>query len=179
VSTSRPGRRGRIWITAPVVTALVLLKPILSADATYPGANGEIAYLDGTFRAAQPDGSNDRDDRIVASKVRSNGEWLNSFDLRPSWSPDGTAVVFGAQRNRAYPEIWSVNSDGSNLQKLTHTTRLEFAPVFSPDGLRIVYARGARIYSNELWIMDSDGANQAQLLVRPSGLEYPLAWRPT
>jgi hypothetical protein len=32
---------------------------------------------------------------------------------------------------------------------------------------------------NELWIMDSDGANQAQLLVRPDGSEYPLAWRAT
>jgi hypothetical protein len=48
--------------------------------------------------------------------------------------------------------------------------------VFSPDGLRIVYARRFRL-TNELWIMDSDGSNQAQLLVRPDGSEFPLAWR--
>jgi Tol biopolymer transport system component len=308
VSTLRPWRRGRTWITAPIVAAVVLLGPNLSAGATYPGANGEIVYLDsGTFRAVQPDGSNDRayvpihfpqdlsfsldgshaivanygklrarivlvdlvahtrtpvlrtghaptpaiasvalspdgssvvfcdgiphgnlwtvaidgtalteiakgycfgdwsvNDRIVASKTRSDGErivatmdpdggnkqvivalpplrraWSYYFDLRPRWSPDGTAVVFGAQRNRAYPEIWSVDSDGSNLQNLTHTTRSEFDPVFSPDGLHIVYARRTHIYPNGLWMMDSVGTNQAELLVRPSGQEHPLAWRPT
>jgi Tol biopolymer transport system component len=143
-------------------------------------------------------------DRIVASKVLSNGDrlvttmdpdggnrqvivtlpprkkaWLNYFDLQPSWAPDASAVVFGAQRNLSHPEIWWVGSDGSNLHKLTHTTLSEFAPVFSPDGLRIVYARRFRLFDNELWIMDSDGANQVQLLVRPDGSEYPLAWRVT
>jgi Tol biopolymer transport system component len=71
-----------------------------------------------------------------------------------------------------------VNSDGSNLHEITHTTLSEYAPVFSPDGLRIVYARRFRLF-NELWIMDSDGANQAQLLIRPDGSEYPLARRAT
>ena len=80
--------------------------------------------------------------RIVASKVRSNGERVVTtmdpdggnkqviatfppvqrrwypYQLRPSWSPDGTAVIFGAPRNRVHPEIWSVNSDGSNLHKI-------------------------------------------------------------
>jgi Tol biopolymer transport system component len=72
-----------------------------------------------------------------------------------------------------------VDSDGSNLQNLTHTTRSEFDPVFSPDGLHIVYARWTHIYRNGLWMMDSGGTNQAELLVRPSGQEHPLAWRPT
>ena len=293
------------WFGAPVVVALVLLGPMLAADATYPGANAEIAYLDGNeFRAVEPDGTNDRiyvpihfpqalsyaadgshavvanfgklrprivlvdlvnhtrtpvvrthhaptpsidsvaiapdssavvfcdgfrgnlwtvaidgtglteiakgycyadwgvNDRIVASKQRHDGERVvatmdpdggnrqiivtlpprkrraSYFDLHPSWAPDGSAVVFGAQRNRTHSEIWSVNSDGSNLQNLTRTTVSEYAPVFSPDGLRIVYARRVRLF-NELWIMDSDGGNQAQLLVRPSGMEYPLAWRPS
>jgi len=305
--TPSPARRGRLWIIAPIVTALVLLGPNLTAGASYPGANGEIAYLDGlTFRAVQPDGSNDRvyvpihfpqdlsfsldgshaivsnygklaarivlvdlvahtrtpvvrtghaptpaitsvalspdgssvvfcdgilhgnlwtvaidgtamteiakgycfadwsvDDRIVASRTRSDGERIvatmdsdgghrqvivalpprkrraYSFDLRPRWSPDGASVVFGAQRNRIYPEIWLVNSDGSNLQNLTHTTRSEFDPVFSPDGLHIVYARWTHIYRNGLWMMDSGGTNQAELLVRPSGQQHPPAWRPT
>lgn len=286
---------------------LVLLGPIVPAGATYPGANGEIAYFNGReFRAIEPDGSNDRsyipvhfpqalsysldgshavvanfgyfyprimlvdlaahtrtpvlhagdaptgsiasvalspdsssiafcddrfrgnlwtiatdgtgltkiakgycfadwgvNNRIVASKVRSNGDrvfttmdpdggnkqviatfppvkraWKSYFDLRPSWSPDETAVIFGAPRNLVHPDIWSVNSDGSNLHKLTHTTLSESDPVFSPDGLRIVYAKRARIYSTNLWIMDSDGANQAQLVDLPQGYGYPLAWRP-
>jgi Tol biopolymer transport system component len=140
--------------------------------------------------------------RIVASKVRSNGERVVTtmdpdggnkqviatfppvqrrwypYQLRPSWSPDGTTVIFGAPRNRVHPEIWSVNSDGSNLHKITHTTFSEFHPVFSPDGTRIVYARRVRTIDTNLWIMDSDGANQTELVELPQVNEYPLAWRP-
>ncbi|MGH7457283.1 MAG: TolB family protein, partial [bacterium] len=74
------------------------------------------------------------------------------------------------------PEIWVINADGSNPQKLTGGWDSHFVlyygggkePSWSPDGQKIIYAR----YSKEiretpgnykLWIMDADGRSKRQL----------------
>ena len=39
----------------------------------------------------------------------------------PSWSPDGTKVLFTRQRGSEQSDAYIVNSDGSGLFQLTHT----------------------------------------------------------
>src|SRR5204863_4743231 len=63
--------------------------------------------------------------------------------------------------------IWTMNADGSNLQRLTSGTR-DLNPSFSPDGTRLVYFRGDSPGGGDPeqdWIMDANGANQTRLIV--------------
>ena len=40
-------------------------------------------------------------------------------DAEPSWSPDGTRIVWSAT-DRSYSSIWTMNADGSDKVELTH-----------------------------------------------------------
>jgi Tol biopolymer transport system component len=84
--------------------------------------------------------------------------------------PDNTS---GAPVNA----IFSVNPDGSDLQKLTTGTTDDLGPDVSADGSKIVYSRGPDNDSSELWVMNSDGSGQHQLTHDGSRDWYP-SWSP-
>jgi Tol biopolymer transport system component len=73
--------------------------------------------------------------------------------------------------------IFSVDADGTNLQRLTTTRRpaFESQPAYSPDGARIAYVCG----NFELCVMNSDGSRQGRL----TKSNWPARWvyvdRPT
>lgn len=62
-------------------------------------------------------------------------------ELNPNWSPDGTHIVF--EQNSLFDvrqsDIWRMNADGSDRQRITATRVHETNPVFSPDGTRIAF----------------------------------------
>ena len=43
-------------------------------------------------------------------------------DWHPSWSPDGERIAFASDREGNF-EIYVINADGKNLQRLTNTIR--------------------------------------------------------
>lgn len=54
-------------------------------------------------------------------------------------------IVFAMRREDSLnKELWIVDSDGENLQRITHHDALVMSPAWSPDGNRIVYATSAR-----------------------------------
>jgi Tol biopolymer transport system component len=59
-------------------------------------------------------------ERLLLSDGRSG-----NFD--PTWSPDGTHIAFVSNRSGT-PEVWIVNSDGSNLRQLTQNEGLTRFP---------------------------------------------------
>ncbi len=53
-----------------------------------------------------------------AHPLLSDGSFGN---IDPSWSPDGKKVVFVSLREGVTPEIWTVNTDGTNPLKITES----------------------------------------------------------
>ena len=111
-------------------------------------------------------------------RVTNSGTWKNG----PSWSPDGKRLAFSA-----YPEdqlgpkkhhggfnyeIYVIDSDGSNLKRLTDNARGDYAPAWSPDGSKIAFL-SERDGAGGVYLMDADGSNVKKLATTISNLS---AW---
>jgi dipeptidyl aminopeptidase/acylaminoacyl peptidase len=67
-------------------------------------------------------------------------------DSGPAWSPDSkTLAVFSTAEEKEQAQLWTVNADGSNPQKLTHLKGYAARPRWSHDGKQIalLYIEGA------------------------------------
>jgi len=74
-------------------------------------------------------------------------------------SVSGGRIVFALTEHQQ-PDIWSVNTDGSDRRRLT--TGGGFLPAFARDGRRITYV-SAQGGTHHIWCMDADGGNKKQL----------------
>ncbi|MCH7806343.1 MAG: PD40 domain-containing protein [Proteobacteria bacterium] len=83
-------------------------------------------------------------------------------DAYPSWSPDGSQIVFQSTRAGDENQIFLMNADGSGVTQLTFTEAGNLTPVFSPDGTKIAF-QSERDGNREIYVMNADGANQTRL----------------
>lgn len=70
-------------------------------------------------------------------------------DRAPSWSPDGSKLVFMSQSQFGGCcgpwQLWAVNADGSGITNLaTDETSYDMFPSWSPDGSAIVFSRSGQ-----------------------------------
>ncbi|HEX8568176.1 MAG TPA: Calx-beta domain-containing protein [Pyrinomonadaceae bacterium] len=136
-----------------------LLEPQLHQALTAPQAaqNGKIVFS--SYRSffssteiytMNPDGSNQ-------TRLTNN----NADDSEPSFSPDGSKIVFVSNRD-SDSEIYVMNADGSNQTRLTNNTFLDENPSFSPDGTKITF-QSARNSRYDVYIMNANGSGQTRL----------------
>lgn len=98
--------------------------------------------------------------------------------LFPDPSPDGTKIAFeGSIPEADDSDIFVVNADGSDLDRLTEGDAFDFHAVWSPDGSRIAFAREMEGEPPQIWVMDADGSNQIQLTALEAGAVQP-DWSP-
>ncbi len=104
--------------------------------------------------------------------------YSGSDEAFPAWSPDGQKIAFTSRRD-GDNEIYVIQADGSNLQRLTNHTADDFSPAWSPDGQKIVFVsdRDQMVGVYDLFIMNADGTDVRRLTNDPYP-DYAPAWSP-
>jgi TolB protein len=132
--------------------------------ATFPGANGRIAF-------ASNQGGNwdvytmNADGSGVVRLTTDPG-----VDTQPSFSPDGQRIAFASDRAGNY-DVYTMNADGSGVVRLTTDPGVDTQPSFSPSGAQIAFIgkRGASWYG-DVYLMNADGTDQVRLTTQ-GGIE--------
>jgi Tol biopolymer transport system component len=136
-------------------TLLVALAAAGSASATFPGANGRIAF--DSIRGGNGD--------VFLMNADGSGpvDLTNDpgVDSQAAVSPDGTKIAFQTTRG-GNGEIFVMNADGSGQANRTNNVNIDNQPAWSPDSSKIVFASN-RAGNNDIWVMNADGSGPTKL----------------
>jgi dipeptidyl aminopeptidase/acylaminoacyl peptidase len=170
------GAMARICLLTLVALAAVLPA---SAQATFAGDNGAIAFAQRTTSGDQVDptvehtriatrratGTTTRTlvDCELTGGVPSAGNCTGTSYTSPSYSRDGSRIVFDAG-----DRIGVMDADGSGLSLLSAVTANDGDPVFAPDGRRIAFTGTNDRGTTDLYVRSLSGG-AANLIVSDAG----------
>ncbi len=97
---------------------------------------------------------------VVLSIGQIHSAWADEFVF--ACFPDG----------QSHSDVCMINSDGSNLRRLTESPRSKYWPTLSPDKKTIVFG-----HVNKLWLMNTDG-NNLRVLREDFSFDLRTAWSP-
>lgn len=134
-----------------------------AAVATYPGANGKIAFWrDASLFLMDPDGS--------------GRHRLTNFPSGiPRWSADGRRLVFSC-RPTLQQGICTMNADGSDLRLVT-SKKGQVPGDWSPDGTAIALDWYKPSTGRQVYVMSADGSRIRRLTSEGIFNEAP-SWSP-
>lgn len=87
-----------------------------------------------------------------------NPKKLTEHGMDPTWSPDGRQIAFSSRRDGLF-QIYAMNSDGSNVRRLTKNKSEDSNPAWAPDGGAIVYISATGDDRRGLFLMGPDGSD--------------------
>lgn len=126
------------------------------------------------------DKENDESGIFIMNEDGSNLTRLTTGpDFQPSWSKDGTKIVF--VRDGAYPWIYTLALNGGDPERRTAESDLEVTPRWSPDGTQLTFTTLLEVagggYNQEVSIGSSTGPG-ATNLTQQDEMDLRPDWRP-
>ena len=133
----------------------------------------------------------DRDGNPEIYTIHADGNGLTrltdnpAFDDGPAVSPDGTRIAFLTARHDPNPhfpnlkyELYVMDIDGGNPQRLTTTEAAEDHPAWSPDGSRIIFDADYDADGfYEIYTIQPDGSNLTRLTSNAANDQF-ADWSP-
>ena len=151
-----------------ILASVIVL--VLTLLMVYVDAQAQIAFM--SHRDGNPE------IYVMNAAGRNQRRLTNNpnDDFQPSWSPDGKRIAFASDRDSlrndhlSTSEIYIMDADGKNQQRLTNNPNDDLNPSWSPDGKRIAFSsdRDGR-FSHEIYVIDADGGNQQRLTNNTDG----------
>jgi uncharacterized protein YjdB len=93
-------------------------------------------------------------------------------NIQPALSPDRTRIALSSNRAGSY-DLYLMDADGKNLQRLTTDPGREAEPVWTPDGTRLVYTVTRQGAQPQLYSLRPDGRPAQTLTAQPGGNYSP------
>ncbi len=99
-----------------------------------------------------------------------------SLNATPNFTPDGKHILYASSAS-GYTNIYMADLDGSNLQPVAQTRKVEVEPKANPkNGADIVFSSG-RSGPQQIWKMRLDGTNVEMLTTGEGDASNP-SWHP-
>ena len=156
-----------------VVIGLTAEREATQVRATFPGANGKIAFVRYPHDVPDPimdifvmnpDGS----DQVNLTNDPSD-------DGSPAWSPNGEKIAFSKQIGASI-RLNVMNADGSGRTQIGHVTDASQEPTWSPDGAKIAFTFTAA-GNPEIYLIDPVNGGETRLTTNPGPDRNP-DWSP-
>lgn len=89
----------------------------------------------------------------VVAALTNGSQWR---DENPRWSPDGKRIAFKSNRSNGAYDIFVMNADGSNPERITDHVANDHDPAWAPDGQSLFFMseRDSRGDLYRVWLAD-------------------------
>jgi Tol biopolymer transport system component len=163
----------RLASAGAVLAALVLAVP---AHATFPGANGRIAYT--WSRGGQAFESGPNAHLVGVVSVRPDGSdrrLVARGGTNPAYSPGGSRIAFLRSHR-----VWVAGANGANARPVTPRGWLVGQQEWSPAGKRLAFVRGFEAsVRSVLYTVKPDGSGLERIVKGPMPISLSEgAWSP-
>ena len=143
----------------------------LDVDPSFSPDGKWLAFVSGRFGnphifRAELKWEGDTDVRVISDKRLTYAGWWNAT---PSWTPDSDKIMFaGFDRDIDRFDLFLMNIDGTNMERLTIRSGDNEHPSWSPNGQMVAFesnrTSGRDVKGEfQLYVMNRDGSAQRQL----------------